>query len=149
MCNLLFNISLNEFNCYYCFNHERRKPKISLQFTNMLFPKTKYAPSIFGIQYTSCCRACFESLLDCFLRCVSLSSFTITTAFNSWNDFSQSELGCTQEMPPLTTRWQSRLGEQPLPQAPRRRLIPQAGDRETSLVQSRSPWRTSDKIRTR
>lgn len=47
------------------------------------FPKTKYAPSIFGIQYTSCCRACFESLLDCFLRCVSLSSFTITTAFNS------------------------------------------------------------------
>ena len=135
MCNLLFNVSLNEFDYYYCFNHERRKPKISLQFTNMLFFKTKYLvllPYLESSTHHVAGIVLSVSWTAFFAKSVSLFSVTITAVFNNWNDFSRSELGRTQEMPSLTTRWQSWLGEQSLLQAPKRRLFPQAGDRETS-----------------
>lgn len=95
MCNLIFNISLNEFDYYYCFNHERRKPKISLQFTNMLFFKTKYLvllPYLESSTHHVAGIVLSVSWTAFFAKSVSLFSVTITTVFNNWNDFPKANL---------------------------------------------------------
>ena len=85
MCNLLFNISLNEFDYYYCFHHEEETKNI-FAIHNMLFFKTKYLvllPYLESSTHHVAGLVLSLSWTAFFAKSVSLLSVTITTVFNN------------------------------------------------------------------